>query len=140
MFRHLLMPLDFTDKNDAALAIAEQIAAPDASRVSLLHVIEPLAGPEDEEARAFYRKLEERAGRELERQCRSLERQGIRCRAVLLRGKRAPEIVRWAGENDVDLIVLSSHPLDPGRQPDKPWPTISHQVAILSPTPVLLVR
>ncbi|RMH22684.1 MAG: universal stress protein [Acidobacteria bacterium] len=140
MFQHILIPLDFTDKNDAALAIAERLAAPDASRVTLLHVIEPLAGPQDQEALDFYRKLEHRAQRQLERQQGLFARQGIACETAVRRGRRAEEIVRWAVEHDVDLIVLSSHPLDPQQRPSRPWPTISHQVAILSPKPVLLVR
>lgn len=139
MFEHILIPLDFTDKNDAALETAERIAAPDASHVTLLHVIEELAGPDDAEARAFYRKLERRAEENLERQVAAMRRAGLVCEGAIERGKRAQTVVRHALENDVDLIILSSRPLDP-EKPSQPWPTISQQVALISPVAVLLVR
>lgn len=139
MFEHILIPLDFTAKNDAALETAERIAAPDASRITLLHVIEELSGPADAETRAFYRKLERRAEENLTRQVAAIRRAGLVCEGVVERGKRAPAIVEYAVENGVDLILLSSRPLAPERAPH-PWPTISQQVALISPVAVLLVR
>jgi hypothetical protein len=39
----------------------------------------------------------------------------------------------------VDLIVLTSHPLEPDR-PGGGWGTISYQVAVFADCPVLLVK
>ena len=54
-------------------------------------------------------------------------------------GHRARAIVDFAGQQGCDLIVLSSHRVDPERRGED-WATLSHKVAILSPCPVLLVK
>jgi nucleotide-binding universal stress UspA family protein len=54
-------------------------------------------------------------------------------------GKRAPEIVRHAAENEVDLIIISSHRADV-TDSQHAWMTISHQIALLAQTSVLLVK
>ncbi len=43
-FQHILVPLDFTEKNLAALNIAFDLAIANHARVTLLHIIEPLNG------------------------------------------------------------------------------------------------
>jgi universal stress protein A len=57
----------------------------------------------------------------------------------ILYGRRAEEIVGFAGRTGVDLIVLASHKVNPsivGRD----WGTISYKVGILAQCPVLLVK
>jgi hypothetical protein len=60
-------------------------------------------------------------------------------REKVIFGSRAHEIVRYAVETGVDLIVLSSHRLDP-QNPSVGWGTVSYKVGILSKYPVLLVK
>ncbi len=139
MFKHILIPLDFTNKNDPAITIARQMARAPASRVTLLHVIEAIEGALDEEMHEFYQTLEGRARRSLSRLQMDLARQEIEAETTIVFGKRTEEIVRCAEEAAVDLIVMSSRKLALGA-PTQPWPTISHKVAIFSPCPVLLVR
>ena len=139
MFKHLLMPLDFTDKNDPAITIAQEMAASAGSRLTLLHVIEAVEGAADEEMQEFYQNLESRARTSLARLQLDLANLQIEAETAIVFGKRTEEIVRFAGESAVDLIIMSSRKLDPGA-PMQPWPTISHKVAVFSPCPVLLVR
>ncbi len=139
MFKHILIPLDFTEKNDPAIAIARQMAGTSAARVTLLHVIEAIEGAVDDEMQEFYRTLESRAHRSLARLQLDLAHQEIEAETSIAFGQRTEEIVRCAEETAVDLIVMSSRKLDLGA-PMQPWPTISHKVAVLSPCPVLLVR
>ncbi len=54
-------------------------------------------------------------------------------------GKRAREIASYEAEHDIDLIVLSSHPINPD-DPGGSLATLSYQVALLSRCPVLLVK
>ena len=61
------------------------------------------------------------------------------CRDVGRGGNRAPEIVRYAGEIGVDLIVLKSHRIDL-ENPSAGWGTVSYKVGILAQCPVLLVK
>lgn len=139
MFKHILIPLDFSDKNDAAIVIARQITSLSDSRVTLLHVIEAIEGADDDETREFYDSLEGRAQRSLARLQLDLANQQIEAETTVAFGDRTEEIVRAADETAVDLIVMSSRKLDPA-SPMQPWPTISHKVAVLSSCPVLLVR
>lgn len=150
MFDHVLIPLDFTAKNRAALAAGATLATrAGTGRITLLHVIEPIeaGGEEDPEVMSFLRRLEARAERELARFRATLEdgedgeggvEEGTVIGTVAIYGKRADTIVRWAVENAADVIVMSSRPLDPESPPA--WPTVSSRVAWLSPRPVLLVR
>ncbi len=139
MFEHILIPLDFTEKNDPAIAMAEQVATPGQSRMSLLHVIEAIAGVDHQEMTDFYEMLESRARTALGRLQTDLANREIDAEYAIAFGKRPEEIVCYAEESGVDLIIMSSRRLD--RESRRhPWPTISHHVAVFSPCPVLLVR
>jgi len=54
-------------------------------------------------------------------------------------GNRLRQILGYADENPIDLIVMSSRRLDRA-DPPTGFATLSHQVAILSQVPVLLVK
>lgn len=140
MFKHILMPLDFTDKSDAAVEISREIAGRWESRVTLLHVIETIESMPSDEVQAFYRSLEQRARTMLTRLQTDFAHQQVAAEIAVTLGNRAEEIVRFAGDHDVDLIVMSSRPVDPETGTPKPWPTVSHKVAVLVPCPILLVR
>ncbi len=139
MFKRILIPLDFTEKNDPAITIARQLAGTSASHVTLLHVIEAVEGVTDQELQEFYQALEGRARRSLDRLQMDLANLEIEAETTIAFGKRTAEIVRCAEEQAIDLIVMSSRKLDLGAPP-QPWPTISHKVAVFSSCPVLLVR
>ncbi len=139
MFKHILIPLDFTEKNDPAITVAQEMAASSGSRLTLLHVIEAVEGVADREMQEFYQALEGRARTSLTRLQLDLANQQLEAETSIVFGKRTEEIVRFAGEAAVHLIIMSSRKLDPG-SPMQPWPTISHKVAVFSPCPVLLVR
>jgi nucleotide-binding universal stress UspA family protein len=138
-FTHILVPLDFTPKNAAALDIARQLAAPAGARVTLLHVIETIEHATGREIEEFYRGLESRAGKELREAERPLAAQGILVSTEIVYGRRGAEIVRYARERGVDLVVMSSHVIDP-KGPGGGWATLSYQVATFCPCPVLLVK
>jgi nucleotide-binding universal stress UspA family protein len=70
---------------------------------------------------------------------RYLEEQQVPRREAILYGNRAAEIVRYAMETGIDLIVLSSHRIDP-KDPATGWGTMSYKVGFLSQCPVLLVK
>ena len=65
MFRRILVPTDLTDRTVKALDVAASIAKSDQGRVTVLHVIETIAGANFDELSPFYRKLEERAQKQL---------------------------------------------------------------------------
>src|SRR5262249_27413186 len=61
LFKRILVPLDFTEKNLRAIEVARQLALQSRSSVALLHVIETVEHVPIEELKDFYAKLEETA-------------------------------------------------------------------------------
>lgn len=138
MFRKILVPVDLTDKNIPAIELARDLAAGGRAEVTLLHIIETLDVPFDE-LEDFYMRLEETATDRLEKLAEPLRMAQIAFTGQVCYGKRAPEIVRYARDNATDLIILTSHRIDP-EHPTETWMTISHQVALLAPNAVLLMK
>ena len=138
-FQHILIPLDFTEKNRAALDIAFEMAVANQARVTLLHVIEPIDLPGDDEVQQFVAQLQQRADRELEMYSQRFSDAGIVCDWKIRDGKRAEEVSKYERDHDVDLIVLSSHPID-ADHPSRSLATLSYQIAVLSQCPILLVK
>jgi universal stress protein A len=138
-FQHILVPVDFTAKNFSALDVAFDIAVQNRARVTLLHVIETLDFSADEEIRDFYRQLETRAQTELESLAQRFDDAGLAVDRKIWYGKRAQEIVRYSMDQQVDLIVLSSHKVD-ADAPIQSLGTLSYQVSLFCQCPVLLVK
>jgi nucleotide-binding universal stress UspA family protein len=138
-FHHILVPLDFTDKNRSALDVAFEIAQQNKARVTLLHVIETIEGAEDAEMREFYDRLQSRAESELEARAQPFAAAGLVVDRKIRFGRRATEIVQDAADRQIDLIVMSSHPIDPSR-PLRSIGTVSYQVSVLCRCPVLLLK
>jgi nucleotide-binding universal stress UspA family protein len=142
MFRKILVPVDFTEKNEAALASAIEIAGRsdgEESEVTLLHVIETIEHVEFDEMKDFYRGLETRAAAKLFAMEERFQSAGVRVRHDILYGKRAETIVRFAEDHEMDLMILSSHKVD-REHPALGWGTISYRIAIVVRCPVLLVK
>jgi len=107
--------------------------------VTLLHVIEVIPGLSVEEERAFYDRLERRARGQLNHWGARLEGQLISWRQEVLFGHRAPECVRYAAAEGVDLIILTAPRFEPAA-PTAGWGSLSYKVGLLSQCPVLLVK
>jgi len=139
MFRHILLPVDLTDKNLTAVDIARGFLGETGGEVTLLHVIETITDAPFEDLEDFYHRLEEKARVGMNRLAEPLTTAGIEVEQSVVYGRRSSEIVAFALEKSVDLILLSSHPLDP-ESPETAWGSISHQVAVLARCPVLLLK
>jgi nucleotide-binding universal stress UspA family protein len=136
MFRELLIPVDLSDHNSIAFAALRDVAAPGAS-VELLHVIEQITREADPEVAAFYRALERKAREKLERWCEALRKDGFAARTHVCVGRRGAEVLRRASESRCEVILMASHAIT---GPEAPLGTLSHQIAMLAPCSVLLVR
>jgi nucleotide-binding universal stress UspA family protein len=139
VFKKILVPVDLSDTHGQAIGIAAKLAGEGGSQVTLLHVVEVIPGLWVEEERDFYDRIEAAARDHLSRLGRQLEELHVPRREEIIFGNRAEEIVRYAMETDVDLIVLSSHRIDL-KHPAAGWGTLSYKVGILSQCPVLLVK
>lgn len=138
MFNHILLPVDLTDKNEVAVAAAPELVTED-GRVFLLHVIETIADAPFEDMQDFYQRLEEKARTAMGKLANTLDRSGLTVEPHVIYGRRAAQIVSFADDNQIDLIVMSSRSFDPDR-PESVWASISHQVAVLARCPVLLLK
>ncbi len=139
LFHHILVPLDFTQKNNAALKIALKLAKQNHSRVTLLHVIETIDYAEDEEIAVFYETMKTRAREKLATCADRFHELDISVAEKVMLGRRGHGIVTYAMRKEVDLVVLSSHKIKLGQTPEG-WATLSYQVSILCQCPVLLVK
>jgi nucleotide-binding universal stress UspA family protein len=141
MFQKILVPVDFTEKNEAAIQAAlEIIGGNEEAEIYLLHIIETIEHVEYDEMKDFYRDLENRSIAKLtrlEERCR--EGGAAKVFHDLQYGKRAEAVVHYAEERGMDLIVLSSHKVDRDH-PALGWGTMSYRIAIVARCPVLLVK
>ncbi len=110
--------------------------------VSLLHIVQTIeAGPDgpDEETRQFYAQVCQRAESDLEQLARRFEEALIECEFKVHVGDRLQEILSFAANHNVDLIVMCSHRIDPEHIAET-WGTLSYKVSVLCECPVLLLK
>ena len=139
MFTQILVPVDFSERNTQAVQVAVQMARSGHGRVLLLHIIKLIAGGSDEDFDDFYKKLETEAETKMAALIQPVQNDEVEISSHILVGNRVQEIISFAAENQVDLIVMSSHKIDL-ENPDEGWGTISHKVSILAQCPILLVK
>jgi nucleotide-binding universal stress UspA family protein len=139
MYQRILVPSDLTDRTVKALDVATSIATNNHAHVTLLHVIETIAGAEFDEFASFYRTLEERARKLLDEIVTRAHAGQGRVDMAIVYGNRAEEVLRFARSHESDLIVLASHQIDPLLPEGGMW-TMSYELGILSPCAVLLVK
>lgn len=107
-FRHIFVPVDISDKNLPVLDVAFELAVQNRSSVTLLHVIEAIRSNDDE-----FDTLDEPVQRLAETELETLTQRfvdaGVPVEWKTRQGERVPEIVRFASERNVDLVVLGTH-------------------------------
>lgn len=141
-FHHILVPLSLSTKNKTAVDIAFDLAVHNKASISLLHVVQSIeAGTEtpDRETSDFYEHISKRAESELEALSRRFLEADIQCEFKVRIGDRMEEIVQFAHDHRVDLIVMSSHRVDPDRLAET-WGTLSYKVSVICDCPILLVK
>ncbi len=144
MFGHILVPTDCTEATKKALDIAVKMQSLEKDhqlrqRITLLHVIEAIADDDSEEFQRFYTTLTRRAEKKMDQLCTGYEPKQANIESKVLLGSRVAEILNFVQEQEVDLILLSSHRINL-ENPTEGWGTISHKVGILAPCPVMLVK
>ena len=76
LFRHVMVPVDLSDRNERALRAALALAREAGSRVTLFHVIQRVAGLAPGELEEFYRLLVQRSERKLRQVARAFTEGG----------------------------------------------------------------
>ena len=138
MYHHILIPLENSPADETILSHIKPLARMTGARLLLVHVADgwvarnfnqlQLAESEEMKQDRLY----------LENRNRQLTAEGFSCEAVLALGEPSDEIVKLAGEKDIDLIAMTTHghrfvsDLLYGSTADK----VRHQVNV----PVLLLK
>ena len=91
----VLFPTDFSDASEAAGTVARQLAADTGAALHVVHVVPPVTDPADAPARLA--DMARRLG------------DGAPVKTSLLSGRVARNIVRYAREQGVGLIVIGTH-------------------------------
>jgi len=138
MFHRILVPTNFSDSDLEALAYAEKLADKN-GEITLIHAIEPIPHLNEKEDQAFYDRLRARAAEKMSRLLAQHHHKSIAIKGEVLMGKRWECIVGFAEEHHIQLIVMSSHPVDRRRDPAH-LGSVSHRVAIMAPCPIFLVK
>lgn len=115
-FKHILVPSDFYKNAEDVLAHALAVARRFSARITLFHVVmvyddDPynpqLTFPNLD---TYYQHLEEQAGRQFEQTIAGWQAEGVEVTYVVQRGfSPYEEILQFAEENQVDLIVMGTH-------------------------------
>jgi len=139
MFYQILVPTDCSDASRRPLDIAVKIASLDGGNVYLLHVIEVIADTTSREFEDFYLKLERKAETDMNGLLSPHQEAQMEIERKIVYGNRGREILRFAEDNKIDLIIMNSHRIEV-EDPVQGWGTLSYKIAVLSQCPVMLVK
>jgi universal stress protein A len=145
--RHLLVPVDFSERSAAALAYATELAARLGATIDVIHVWEPpayvapdmmISLAEEANQRTLVELARSEVSTELRKLLRTYEqRKDLQLRGRLEIGPVAETIVKTATEGAYDAIVMSTH----GRTglSRLVLGSVSEKVVRMAPCPVLTV-
>ena len=135
MYDRILVPLDGSNEAEIALPYAEEIAVRFAAELILVSVSEPTDEEKDDLYLSDLEQVKERVRGQLQ-EWRAEE--GVKLRSEVLLGRPANQILTYAEENTVSLIVMASR----GRSGHGPWllGNIAAKILRAINKPVLLVR
>ena len=109
MYKHILIPLENSSADETILTHIRPLARIAGAKLLLVHVadgwvarnfnqLQLAESQEMKEDRAY-----------LEKRVRELTEEGFSCHAVLALGEPSDEIIKLAGEKNVDLIAMTTH-------------------------------
>jgi len=141
LFKTILVPTDFSDRSHAALVLGRTLAASSSATLHVLHVTASIVGAG---GAAFWglsvselrTRLEEETKSNLEAILPSID--GMKTSLATRVGHPLPEIVSYASDQDVDLIVMATR--GRGLAMEALTGGLVQRVVSKAPCPVLVVR
>lgn len=107
--KRILVPTDFSETSEAAVKYGMALARVFKAQLYLLHVPEPGEAAGVEHPIGLADITQNPAGEQLSTLLTDEEMAELRPERVMRNGKPSNEIVRYAQENDIDLIVMGTH-------------------------------
>ena len=113
VLQRILVPTDFSDESRAALAYGAALAETFSASLHLLHVLEAIVAPEavpvQYESRQLEAAVEATAWEELRGLLAGDEYARLQATLAIEWGTPVSEIIRYAKEQEIDLIVMGTH-------------------------------
>ena len=142
MYKRMLVPLDGSELAEVVFTYAKELAGRLSLDVTLLHV----CSPTEQELAPMHRSYTEHMAGIVKLQVEAIQKKvgiqpggkAVEVRGELAVGYPAEEILSYADENDIDLILMSTH----GRSGIRRWAmgSVADKVLRASKVPVWLVR
>jgi nucleotide-binding universal stress UspA family protein len=142
MYKKMLVPLDGSELAEVVLPYARELAGRLDLELILFHVCEPPGFDAQFMCRAYL----EHAGEIVQQQSRDVQaktgrpagKKAVDVRTKVAEGHPAEEILRYAEENNIDIIIMATH----GRSGVRRWVmgSVADKVLRKSKVPVWLVR
>ncbi len=142
MYKRILVPLDGSELAEESLTYAKELASRLDLEVVLLHVASPAAS----DSLPMYRAYVEHAAEILKLEAAEVrkkvgpgpEGESVQVKGEVIEGYPADEILRYAGDHEIDLILMVTH----GRSGIRRWllGSVADKVLQASWLPVWLVR
>ena len=142
MYKRMLVPLDGSELAEVVFTYAKELAGRLSLDVTLLHV----CSPTEQELAPMHRSYTEHMAGIVKLQVEAIQKKvgiqpggkAVEVRGELVVGYPAEEILSYADENDIDLILMSTH----GRSGIRRWAmgSVADKVLRASKVPVWLVR
>lgn len=142
--KKILCPTDFSEPANAAVITANELALHFSAEIILIHVVSTtpvvpaspaLTGVNDLQVLT---EMENAAQETIAKDAERLLDNSLESHLMVINGNAADEIVRVAGEEKVDLIVISTHGLGGWRKFF--FGSVTEKVAKLASCPVLLIQ
>ena len=107
--KRILLPVDFSESSQLCLSTAVALARSNDAELFLLHVEEPQPVITAGGGVAAY-PIPLPATEELEAQLKAIDPgENVRCSRHMVLGTASSEIVKFADESDIDMIVMGTH-------------------------------
>jgi universal stress protein A len=145
-YRNILFCTDFSENARAALPHAIDLAKKYGANLHLVHVYQEAGEMAEFEISSNLKmdwiRVAQLMGTEMEKKLQALCKEATReigsCEAKMLRGKAHTEILRYARQHPIDLIVMASHGLTGLEQ--ALFGSTAERVLRESPCPVFIVK
>src|SRR5262245_2821292 len=138
--QNICVPVDFSDTSAAALTYAKALADAFGAKLHLLHVlVNWIPDSEFPASPQLYAELERSARKQLDSQLTPDEKTQYKAKLEMVTGmSEFVEIIRYAKEYEIDLLVLGTH----GRGPIAHMllGSVAEKIVRKAPCPVLTVR
>lgn len=113
IYRTILVPLDGSEAAEAVLELAKNLAVRSGAALMLLHVCRPEQADYERLHSAYIERVADLVQRDISKICETVQChfEGVKAIAspVLLNGEPVEEIVRYAEENEVSMILMATH-------------------------------